>query len=46
MIRLRIHQRTTYLYRGPVGFGPHRLMLRPRETRELRLTAFELATMP
>jgi Bacterial transglutaminase-like N-terminal region len=36
MISLRIHHRTTYRYRSPVGFGPHRLMLRPRETRELR----------
>ena len=31
---------------APVGFGPHRLMLRPRGTRELRLTAFELTTTP
>src|SRR5687768_3637025 len=46
MISLRIHHRTTYRYRSPVGFGPHRLMLRPRETRELRLTAFELTTTP
>ena len=46
MISLRIHHRTTYRYRSPVGFGPHRLMLRPRETRELRLTGFELTTTP
>jgi hypothetical protein len=46
MISLRIHHRTTYRYRSPVGFGPHRLMLRPRETHELRLTAFEPTTMP
>ena len=38
MISLRIHHRTTYRYRSPVGFGQHRLMLRPRESRELRLT--------
>ena len=37
MISLRIHHRTTYRYRSPVGFGQHRLMLRPRESRELRL---------
>ena len=46
MISLRIHHRTTYRCRSPVRFGPHRLMLRPRETRELRLTAFELTTTP
>jgi Bacterial transglutaminase-like N-terminal region/Transglutaminase-like superfamily len=46
MISLRIQHRTTYHYRSPVGFGPHRLMLRPRETRDLRLTAFELTTAP
>ena len=39
MISLRIYHRTTYRYRSPFGFGPHRLMLRPRETHELRLTA-------
>ena len=46
MISLRIHHRTTYRYRSPVGFGPHRLMLRPRESRELRLTGFELTVCP
>jgi len=45
MISLRIHHRTTYRYRSPVGFGQHRLMLRPRESRELRLTGFELTVM-
>jgi transglutaminase-like putative cysteine protease len=46
MISLRIQHRTTYRYRSPVAFGAHRLMLRPRENRELRLTAFELTTTP
>jgi transglutaminase-like putative cysteine protease len=46
MISLSIHHRTTYRYRGHVAFGPHRLMLRPRETRELRLTGFELTISP
>ena len=46
MISLRIHHRTTYRYRGPVGFGQHRLMLRPRESRELRLIGFELTVTP
>lgn len=46
MIRLRIHHRTTYRYREPVAFGQHRLMLRPRESRELQLTGFDLAVTP
>ena len=33
LITLRIHHRTTYRYRQPVSLGPHRLMLRPRESR-------------
>lgn len=31
---LRIHHRTIYRYRSPVGFGPHRLILRPREASD------------
>lgn len=46
MITLRLHHRTTYRYRYPVSFGQHRLMLRPRESRELRLTGFELTVAP
>ena len=46
MITLSIHHKTTYRYRSPVAFGPHRLMLRPRESRELRLTGFELTVTP
>ena len=37
---------TTYLYRYPVALGPHRLMLRPRETRDLRLISHELDIAP
>jgi hypothetical protein len=36
MIALEIHHRTTYRHRGLVSLGPHRLMLRPRESRDLR----------
>lgn len=32
-----IRHPTTYRYREPVRLGPHRLMLRPREGREVRL---------
>ena len=46
MIGLRIHDRTTYRYRQPVAFGPHRMMLRPRESRDLRLIEFELIVTP
>jgi transglutaminase-like putative cysteine protease len=37
VISLIIHHRTTYRYGRPVSLGPHRLMLRPRESRDLRL---------
>ncbi|KPQ05613.1 MAG: transglutaminase-like protein [Rhodobacteraceae bacterium HLUCCA12] len=39
---LNITHRTEYRYARPVAPGPHRLMLRPRETRELRLLSFDL----
>ena len=43
---LQIHHRTTYRYREPISLGPHRLMLRPRESRDLRLISSELVTDP
>ncbi|MCB8837970.1 transglutaminase family protein [Aurantimonas sp. VKM B-3413] len=46
MPRLTIRHRTDYRYREPVGLGPHRLMLRPRESRDLRLEGIELAVSP
>jgi transglutaminase-like putative cysteine protease len=46
MTSLRIHHRTTYRYREAVSFGPHRLMLRPRESRDLQLTGFEIVVTP
>ncbi len=46
MISLRIHHRTTYRYNQAVAFGPHRLMLRPRESRDLRLTGFKTVVTP
>lgn len=42
MISLLIHHRTTYRYDRPVKLGPHRLMLRPRESRDLRLISSDL----
>ena len=44
--KLRIQHSTTYVYREPVSFGAHRLMLRPRESRDLRLIAHEVMTEP
>ncbi len=46
MIALTIHHRTTYLYHRPVQLGPHRLMLRPRESRDLRLISSDLIIAP
>ena len=42
MIKFRISHRTTYRYGKLVSLRPHRLMLRPRESRELRLLSMEL----
>lgn len=46
MIRLGIQHRTTYRYRLPLNFGPHKLMLRPRESRSLRLMTHDLKLTP
>ncbi|MEQ8405610.1 MAG: transglutaminase family protein [Oceanicaulis sp.] len=46
MTRLIVRHRTTYRYRQPTTFGPHRLMLRPKESRTLRLHAHELEVSP
>jgi transglutaminase-like putative cysteine protease len=43
---LDIVHTTTYRYRHEVPLGPHRLMLRPRETRELRLFSHALSITP
>ena len=46
MIALTIRHKTTYRYNVAVRLGAHRLMLRPRESRELRLISSELIVMP
>jgi transglutaminase-like putative cysteine protease len=46
LITLDIHHRTTYRYRQPVSLGPHRLMLRPRESRDLRLISSDVTLTP
>lgn len=46
MPTITIAHTTIYRYRTAVVLGPHRLMLRPRETRDLALTAFDLEITP
>ncbi len=46
MVTLKIHHRTTYHYHQPVRLGPHRLMLRPRESHELRLVLSRTIVAP
>ena len=46
LITLRIDHKTTYHYHEPVSFGPHRLMLRPRESRDLRLISSDVTVTP
>ena len=46
LVALRIHHSTAYQYYAPVSLGPHRLMLRPRESRDLRLVSIEVVATP
>lgn len=46
LIRLRIHHQTSYRYRQPVDLGPHRMMLRPRENRDLQLNSIDISVTP
>lgn len=46
MPSITINHTTTYRYRTAVALGPHRLMLRPHETRDLTLSAFDLEIVP
>lgn len=46
MTTLRIRHTTTYRYRQPVWLGPHRLMLRPREGRDLKLVSSTVQVNP
>ena len=46
MPRFSITHRTEYRYNQPVSLGPHRLMLRPRESRELKLLSHTITTAP
>ena len=46
MQRLTVKHATTYRYHQPVGFGPHRLMFRPRDSHDLRLVSAGLTIAP
>ena len=46
MQRLTVKHVTTYRYTQPVGFGPHRLMFRPRDSHDLRLVSSALKISP
>src|ERR1700733_10880868 len=46
LISLKIHHKTTYRFNKPVALGPHRLMLRPRESRDLRLISSHVTITP
>lgn len=46
MRRLRILHRTAYRYSAPVRLGPQRLMMRPRDSHDIRLDATALTIQP
>ena len=46
MAALSIHHKTTYRFHQPVTLWPHRLLLRPRESRELRLVSSDVTVTP
>jgi transglutaminase-like putative cysteine protease len=39
---VEIHHKTSYRYREPVRPGVHRLLLRPRESRDVRVLSYDL----
>jgi transglutaminase-like putative cysteine protease len=46
LITLRVRHRTEYRYQTPVSLGPHRLMLRPRESRDVRVLSNQISVTP
>jgi transglutaminase-like putative cysteine protease len=46
MATFHIWHRTSYRYRCPVTLGPHRLQLRPRESRGLRIVSADIVVTP
>jgi transglutaminase-like putative cysteine protease len=43
---LTVHHRTTYRYRRPVGFGEHRMMVRPRDSHDQQQVGASLEITP
>jgi len=46
MATFHIWHKTSYRYRHPVMLGPHRLQLRPRESRDLRIVSADITVTP
>jgi transglutaminase-like putative cysteine protease len=46
LVTLKIRHTTTYRFNGQVSLLPHRLMLRPRESRDLRLVSHVITVTP
>jgi transglutaminase-like putative cysteine protease len=46
MMILNVLHRTRYRYSEPVSFGPHRMMMRPRDSHDLRLLDTALTIAP
>src|ERR1700710_839068 len=46
MALLTIHHKTEYRYTHPVAFGEHRIMLRPRDSHDLRVLSGVLEIVP
>ena len=46
LVTLKIRHTTTYRFNEPVNLLPHRLMLRPRESRDLRLISSQITVSP
>lgn len=46
MQRLTVKHTTTYFYREPVKIGPHRLMIRPRDSHDLRVIDAKITVRP
>lgn len=44
MKHLTVSHRSTYRYAEEVSFGPHRMMLRPRDSHEIRLISASITT--
>jgi hypothetical protein len=46
MKRIRIIHKTEYHYNWPVTFGPHRVMLRPREGHDVHIANSRIEAAP